>query len=120
MAEEIAALVAKNSIILGCRWIFKTKYRVDFIHTFSPVVNLITIWILFSIAAQKGWFVIQLYINNCFVIQLYINRLLYHFLYKLYWTLSMVNNEKYSVSAKFPLSLFSGLVSLQSAKRHHA
>ena len=77
-----------NHNMVGCRWIFKTKLRVngsierhkarlvakgfsqihglDFEDTFSPVVRPATIWIILSIAVTSGLPLHQLDVKNVF------------------------------------------------------
>lgn len=78
-----------HSNIVGCRWLFRTKYRadgsierhkarlvaqgfsqvpgLDCSHTFSPVVKAATIRVVFSLAIVNGWQLRQLDVNNAFL-----------------------------------------------------
>jgi Reverse transcriptase (RNA-dependent DNA polymerase) len=75
--------------IIGCKWIFKVKKRVDgtihrykvrlvakdytqeqgldYFDTYSPVVKLTTIRVVLTIALSNGWSLCQLDINNTFL-----------------------------------------------------
>ncbi|KAI0492615.1 hypothetical protein KFK09_026891 [Dendrobium nobile] len=78
-----------NAQILGCKWTFRKKfnsdgtvarfkaplvaqgnqqeYGIDYGETFSPVVKLPTIRVLFTIALSRGWPVQQLDVSNAFL-----------------------------------------------------
>ncbi|CAH9094352.1 unnamed protein product, partial [Cuscuta epithymum] len=74
--------------VVGCKWVYKTKYDsdgtverhnarlvaqglkqqvgVDFTETFSPVVKLTTVRLVFSIVVSLGWCIRQLDVKNVF------------------------------------------------------
>ncbi|KAK9055823.1 hypothetical protein SSX86_026908 [Deinandra increscens subsp. villosa] len=78
-----------NRNIVGCKWLFRTKYRsdgsidrhkarlvaqgfsqvpgVDFSHTFSPVVKAATVRIVLTLAVTNKWHMHQLDVNNAFL-----------------------------------------------------
>jgi hypothetical protein len=79
----------KGRNIVGCKWVYKIKrkqddsldrykarlvakgfkqrYGVAYDDTFSPVVKMATICIVFSIAVSRGWSMHQLDVQNAFL-----------------------------------------------------
>jgi hypothetical protein len=75
--------------VVGSKWVFKLKYRpdgsvdkhkarlvargftqrfgVDYEDTFSPVVKLATVRLVFSLAVSRGWHLRQIDVNNAFL-----------------------------------------------------
>ena len=74
---------------IGCKWVYRIKYLhdgtierykarlvakgftqkhvLDYLETFSLVTKSISIRIVFSLAAMKGWFLHQMDVNNAFL-----------------------------------------------------
>ncbi|XP_073317219.1 uncharacterized protein [Primulina huaijiensis] len=83
MADELKALEANNtwSIVslphgkssIGCRWVYKAKFSADGslqrykARLVAKVAKLVTVKVLLASAASKGWFLIQLDVNNAFL-----------------------------------------------------
>ncbi|KAJ0910565.1 putative RNA-directed DNA polymerase [Helianthus annuus] len=78
-----------NRKAIGCKWIYKIKYKasgeieryktrlvakafsqkegINFFETFSPVVKMVTVRCVLTIAVNNGWDLYQLDINNAFL-----------------------------------------------------
>ena len=78
-----------NRLIIGCKWVYKTKLSsdghvdhfkarlvakgfhqeggIDYHDTFSPVIKVMTIQLLLSLAISKNWHIRQLDISNTFL-----------------------------------------------------
>ena len=82
-------LFSDDMNVVQCKWVFRTKFKadgpldkykarlvaegfkqipgVDFFETFSPVVKVSTIRIVFTLAVSKGWNIQHIDVSNAFL-----------------------------------------------------
>ncbi|WVZ06861.1 hypothetical protein V8G54_020207 [Vigna mungo] len=75
MHKELLDLVPRpsNTNIVGSKWVFRTKYLsdgltqtpgLDYDHTFSPVVKVVTVRVILTLTVMNNWPLHQLDVNN--------------------------------------------------------